>query len=621
MSTDRMLKAALRYGERSWPVLPLHNMVDGRCSCGKTNCPSPAKHPRTANGLKAATTNLVTIEQWWHRWPEANIGLLTGVVGDVLDIDGAKGEASLDTVLSELLEGQLPLGPSAITGGDGRHLFFKPTGLGNRAGVRPGLDWRGKSGYVVAGGSTHASGKQYRWVTDLDTPLPEAPDWLTKLLTQRSERDTVTVERSEPDRNDVDRYLNPEGWGGIVLRDELATLAQVRHGQRNDTLNRCAIKIYGPVKAGHIDKDEATAKLIETAQSLDTDPEHPFTLDEIRNTLDSAYRAAEARGPATKADVATGEITQPSERTLINWSTFWTRDRTAQDWMIEPVVVRKRAHALFAPAKEGKSLVSIEMAAALASGNAVYLHEASGPLNVAYLDYEMTEDDVFERLTDMGYDESYRDLFTEYFHYWLHPTLPPLDTKEGGLEIVEFCRDYNVDLLIIDTTGRAVDGPEDKADTFRAFHKHTGMRLKAAGITWLRSDHSGKDVERGQRGSSSKNDDVDIVWKLTKTDDGFKLTSTHKRLAWIDNVVVLKREFEPLRHEVVKASWASGSAELARVLNELGAPIDITNKAARSVLKEAGRTATGTVLADAIRWRRTLSARSFDDLIPDAEAA
>src|SRR5690242_9321123 len=56
---------ALAYASRGWYVLPLHYMRDGQCSCGKRDCPSPAKHPLARlvpNGFKDATIDPATIE-------------------------------------------------------------------------------------------------------------------------------------------------------------------------------------------------------------------------------------------------------------------------------------------------------------------------------------------------------------------------------------------------------------------------------------------------------------------------------------------------------------------------------------------------------------------------------
>ncbi|HEY5434690.1 MAG TPA: phage/plasmid primase, P4 family [Candidatus Limnocylindrales bacterium] len=171
--------AALQYALLGWPVVPLYEPVGDRCSCGRSSCRSPGKHPRTRHGLKDATSDPAAVESWWHKTPTANIGILTGVGFDVLDVDGPTGEGSLEALSTSY--GPLPDGPVAITG-RGVHRLFLPTGAGNRAALRPGLDWRGHGGYEVAPPSRHISGRVYGWREAVSLVLPAAPDWLAGLV-------------------------------------------------------------------------------------------------------------------------------------------------------------------------------------------------------------------------------------------------------------------------------------------------------------------------------------------------------------------------------------------------------------------------------------------------------
>jgi Bifunctional DNA primase/polymerase, N-terminal len=87
------------------------------------------EHPLVPDWLGAATTDPARIEAWWCQHPRANIGLLTGVVFDVLDVP------------SELVEDQavlatLPEGPVARTGAGRHHYFVAPSGRGNVV-IRP----------------------------------------------------------------------------------------------------------------------------------------------------------------------------------------------------------------------------------------------------------------------------------------------------------------------------------------------------------------------------------------------------------------------------------------------------------------------------------------------------
>ena len=64
----------------------------------------------------------------------------------------------------------------------------------------------------------------------------------------------------------------------------------------------------------------------------------------------------------------------------------------------------------------------------------------------------------------------------------------------------------------IDVVDLAVHGGECHSHAaLRAFARWTGANLRAEGIAWARLDHGGKNPSQGQRGTSAKNDDVDVV--------------------------------------------------------------------------------------------------------------
>jgi hypothetical protein len=99
---NELLDAALAYAARGIPVYPVHwprptpGGASLGCSCPRGRyCDRPAKHPLVWHGVKDATTDPAQLEAWWQRWPQANIGLATGIVFDALDIDGPQGLAGL----------------------------------------------------------------------------------------------------------------------------------------------------------------------------------------------------------------------------------------------------------------------------------------------------------------------------------------------------------------------------------------------------------------------------------------------------------------------------------------------------------------------------------------------
>lgn len=164
-------ESALEYASAGWPVLPLVPQK---------------KQPLTERGLLDASTDIHLVSAWWKLWPFANIGLRTGLLFDVFDVDGPVGRAGLQEAAGS---GYRHPGPVSSTG-KGWHLFIQPTQSVNKAGMLPKLDFRGVNGYVVAPPSIHPDGQTYVWQPDRDwhTPLPVAPDWMLKMLTPFEEK-------------------------------------------------------------------------------------------------------------------------------------------------------------------------------------------------------------------------------------------------------------------------------------------------------------------------------------------------------------------------------------------------------------------------------------------------
>jgi hypothetical protein len=155
------------------------------------------------------------VRGWWKRWPDANVGIVTGRVSGivVLDVDGKRGDQSLGTktvVISHTVV--------ALTG-NGLHYFFKHPGanIPTRAGILPGLDIRGDGGYVVVPPSIHSSGRRYSWgehSNPADVDIAPLPEWLVGMLHAGGTTGT------------------PEPWTSL--------LQGVAEGERNDVAARLA---------------------------------------------------------------------------------------------------------------------------------------------------------------------------------------------------------------------------------------------------------------------------------------------------------------------------------------------------------------------------------------------
>lgn len=235
----------------------------------------------------------------------------------------------------------------------------------------------------------------------------------------------------------------------------------------------------------------------------------------------------------------------------INWVTAYNTENQQVDWLVEGIIEKGRLISLYSAPKAGKSLLALDIAASLATGRGVLGQPPTGEIiPILYTDYENTQTDIVDRLKDLGYLDP--EELTE-LHYLSLPVIPPLDTEQGGAALIQAAEETRAQLVIIDTASRTISGEENSADTWTRWYQHTGMKFKRAGIAVLRLDHSGKDAKKGQRGSSAKAGDVDLVLKLTANRGVMNVFAEERRQSYYADLTVLKRleERGVLRHQVI----------------------------------------------------------------------
>lgn len=275
-------EAALGYAHRGWRVFPLHGIVNGACTCGRSDCSSAGKHPLVLRGLYEATIDVKKIQGWWRRWRSANVGIATGAASGivVIDVDLPTGFDSL----ARLIEADLPGTLTGFTGGGGVHLVYGSSdeGLGNSVGrlpgvqgELPGIDLRGNGGYIVGPPSIHRSGGHYEWL-DANRAVASAPEWL-----KQPERVYVALD------DVADTTFDGDGtaYGLAVLSDELERVTAAQVGTRNHELNRTAFLLARLVAGGELLEVPTRSALLAVALAIGLDE------PESRQTIDSAFDA------------------------------------------------------------------------------------------------------------------------------------------------------------------------------------------------------------------------------------------------------------------------------------------------------------------------------------------
>lgn len=293
----RPLDAALVYARREWAVFPCHSPCRNGCSCCRADCSSPAKHPRVATGLKAATTEEAQIRQWWARWPRANVAVRTGSVSGivVVDIDPDHGgNETLDRLIRN--HGPLPEGRTVRTGSGGRHLYFAHPGgvVRNDAGRRlgPGVDIRGDGGYVITPPSRHVRGGVYSAETNTKV-LPVMPDWLLTELRPPPARRLPTVKAP-------DLPHDASAWAQSALRQEYQRLLEAPEGTRNHTLNRAAFRLGQIVGHGELAEPDVERLLLDGAVSIGLSEREATAT--VRSGLEAGGRTP--RGPRSQREAS-----------------------------------------------------------------------------------------------------------------------------------------------------------------------------------------------------------------------------------------------------------------------------------------------------------------------------
>lgn len=435
------------------------------------------------------------------------------------------------------------------------------------------------------------------------------PHWIEQRF-----KDVFPTRLGKPDTNgtyhepgalpaDLDRYT-AAAVGGV-----LSDLRQATEGARNVALNSAAYRLGRFVSGTGLDETEVCAWLEHVAREIGLEAGEtsrtihsgieagkrlPFAF--TGNDYRAAHETAPQAGEAGDEGQAVMELPKP-----VNWHIVLSDDTPDVDWLIPDLIEKGRLHALFAPSKSHKSLITQYLCAELARAS-----------TVMYLDYENSQADLKLRFGPRGMDRSAASL--ENLVYFQFPAMAALDTLSGGATLEAMVLEYQPALVIIDTTSRVVRGGENDSDTFRNLYRYALVRLKAMGIAVLRIDHSGKDVGQGQRGSSAKSDDVDTVWLLVGQGETFTLRCTHQRSGNHPELVTLHKRLSPLRFERLDGgpNHYGGRLtleQLAKELDKLDVALDVGKHALHDLAKEHGIHTTARDIYEAQKHRRVMADR------------
>ena len=229
------------------------------------------------------------IQEWWTgEFTGCGVGVATGAESGVwvLDIDaknGVDGFATLAELCKEHGDGSsLPQTLTVATPSGGAHLYFTwaegvPNSTGTNNALGPGLDVRGRGGYVRAAGWDGLQVVPRNGVRSVKTVA--APSWLVELTKKKRDR-PVGAESDDGERHVLGTHRT------------LAALAQAPHGSRNDELNRAAFRLGLRGEMSEADAWRSCAQILVDMGAGDG-------MDAWRRTFESGWRSGEAKRDAS----------------------------------------------------------------------------------------------------------------------------------------------------------------------------------------------------------------------------------------------------------------------------------------------------------------------------------
>ena len=215
------------YLESGFRVFPLHNIVNGKCSCENPNCEAAGKHPVnsgwqfTPDWSDEQLDNLIKYGKFDTGWGVLCDGYL------VIDIDPRNGgdEGYEKLVKDTGIDFKKESGFVVQTGGNGYHIYFKnPTTAKLRKNLSDyeGIDFK-TNGFVVGCGSLHKSGNVYEKEKGDPSEINFSPNKLVELLEKKASEYVVNDDESLSceEINKYLKFINPainyEDWVAIGM--------------------------------------------------------------------------------------------------------------------------------------------------------------------------------------------------------------------------------------------------------------------------------------------------------------------------------------------------------------------------------------------------------------------
>ncbi len=508
------LEAALDYWERGWSIIPI-----------KPDIKRPAIKWLEYQDRQPTEEE---ITEWWTRWPNHDIAIVTGAVSGVVVVDCDNQDAAHAAFDAGMRS------PIRVKTKRGHHLYFAHPLDGIRRGPRAGsntrgddwpkingLDFRGDGGYALLPPSTNYVWDYPRHTLDWDD-MPIWQDWVPKIPHDTTgEFKFETLDLGHVKAFTAEDFMSEWDSTAKYIADHFEAGFKLPTGGGNGRNNRLMRYVSECVMDGYWGDElrlrgfafmreffaeplgdrefEATCRSIEEAEKRNH-PERFNDKGEYIPRPESSMISTTA-APTPSAPVPVRKLIQMKDAAEL------ARQADAKTFLIEPWLPPQTIVQLVGYSGSGKSMFLQHALGALAAGRKYFgPFEIGRAARILYLDHEMGMATVATRLEEI---RSAQGDTADRLNIWT----PFIEGKEMNfhkaedlLELQAWIELARPDVVVIDTVRSAWPGLEENSADAWAPVNQLALRIRNAGMAVILVHHSNKPGESGiQREAGSTN--------------------------------------------------------------------------------------------------------------------
>lgn len=469
-------------------------------------CVAGDKEPALAGDWRGhATDNEETIQGWLDAG--LNLALDCEASGiTVIDLDGGEiGEATWQRLQAE--HGSAGETYTVRTPRGGRHLYFVGRAASSVQKLGPKVDTRGLGGYVLCPPSM-VGGSPYEEIHQ--TAVAPLPTWVARAVEADRSSARATIEELDRPENIAraalwlqERRPAVEGQGGNDHTYRTAAAA-LDLGLSPETAVELMLEHFNP-RCNPPWEEEDLETIVENASNYQQNEGGAWALS------GSPTERFASSGLAHSVEG------KPSDNPFRLWTVGEALARPPPTWIMPGTVPREALLLLFGLPEAGKSWIALDLCLHVASGRAGWGRGESEPEDVIFFCGEGFADLIHNRVVAWC---KARGVPLESLRLRLLENFPSM-TDGAQLKLLSDAINeahLKPALIVLDTYARVMAesglGENDPKEVMQFVHQAERIK-RGFRCTVIPIHHSGKDTERGARGSNSLIAAVDVAWEMT----------------------------------------------------------------------------------------------------------